>query len=381
MTKADSTISNNRLFSGRGDSQTNNYHELPVIDPGKLTSPQHYLASEGLAAAVETALTLGMPLLLTGEPGCGKSQLAYRIAWELGFPGHPSSENRGHIRNPIRFQVKSTTESRDLFYNFDTVGRFHAAQNTQFDPAAVSPERYITYQGLGLAILRAKGRKGLYEINTERPILSERQMSQLNDEPERAIVLLDEIDKAPRDVPNDILNEIESLEFMVPELELTDPIRIEEQENPYRPVVIITSNSERDLPEAFLRRCVYYHVEFPPFVSDSDDEISVESIVISRLGERYSGSDNLIREGLDLIAVLRDEVSDLNKAPGIAEILNWFDYLDKLRNRPPYLSETVDSLSRLQREDLVNSVKNTLLKTSEDQLRAEDLLKSIMDKK
>lgn len=381
MKEDDTGTKNNRLFSGRGDSQSNNYHELPVIDPSKLTSPQHYLASEGLAAAVETALTLGMPLLLTGEPGCGKSQLAYRLAWELGFPGHPSSEKKGRIRNPIRFQVKSTTESRDLFYNFDTVGRFHAAQNTQFDPAAVSPERYITYQGLGLAILRAKGLEGLNAIHTSRKIMSDQQKMELNDKPERAIVLLDEIDKAPRDVPNDILNEIESLEFMVPELELTDPIRIEEQENPYRPVVIITSNSERDLPEAFLRRCVYYHIEFPPFVSDGDDEISVESIVMSRLGERYSGSDKLIREGLDLVAVLRDEVSDLNKAPGIAEILNWFDYLDKMRNRPPYLQDKVDSLNRLQGDDLVNSVKNTLLKTSEDQKRAEELLTSFMDKK
>ena len=211
--------------------------------------------------------------------------------------------------------------------------------------------------------------------------MSDQQKIELNDKPERAIVLLDEIDKAPRDVPNDILNEIESLEFMVPELELTDPIRIEEQENPYRPVVIITSNSERDLPEAFLRRCVYYHIEFPPFVSDGDDEISVESIVMSRLGDRYSGSDKLIREGLDLVEVLRDEVSDLNKAPGIAEILNWFDYLDKLRNRPPYLQEKVDSLNRLQRDDLMNSVKNTLLKTSEDQKRAEELLTSYMGKK
>lgn len=381
MTEADKTTSNNRLFSGRGDSQTNNYHELPVIDPTKLTSPQHYLASEGLAAAVETALTLGMPLLLTGEPGCGKSQLAYRIAWELGFPGHPTDQNKGRIRNPIRFQVKSTTESRDLFYNFDTVGRFHAAQNTQFDPETVSPERYITYQGLGLAILRAKGLEGLNAIHTSRKIMSEQQKLELGDKPERAIVLLDEIDKAPRDVPNDILNEIESLEFMVPELELTDPIRIEEQENPYRPVVIITSNSERDLPEAFLRRCVYYHVEFPPFVSDGDDEISVESIVMSRLGERYSGADNLIRDGLDLVAVLRDEVSDLNKAPGIAEILNWFDYLDKMRKGTQYLPDEVDSLSRLRRVDLVNSVKNTLLKTSEDQKRAEELLTSFMDKK
>ncbi len=365
---------NNRLFSGKGNTQTGSYQELPVIDPAKLTSPENYLASEGLAAAVETALTLGMPLLLTGEPGCGKSQLAYRVAWELGFPGHPSSDSSEKIRNPIRFQVKSTTESRDLFYAFDTVGRFHAAQNEKYNPETISPEKYITYQALGLAILRAKGQQGLYGIRQEWDVISEKQRRELNDRPERSIVLLDEIDKAPRDVPNDILNEIESLEFAVPELELTDPIRLEEHENPYRPVVIITSNSERDLPDAFLRRCVYYHVEFPPFTVEDTNELSVENIVISRLGDRYGEKSVFVQQGLALIAALRDEVTDLNKPPGVAEILNWFDYLSRLNGEMRQLFDTNRGLDQLEPRVLLDSVRNTLLKTSEDQKRADELI-------
>ncbi|MEW8427687.1 MAG: MoxR family ATPase [Candidatus Thiodiazotropha sp.] len=371
-------MENNRLFTGKGTSQTNNYQKLPVIDPAKLTSPENYLASEGLAAAVETALTLGMPLLLTGEPGCGKSQLAYRLAWEMGFPGHPTRNNDTKLRNPIRFQIKSTTESRDLFYNFDTVGRFHAAQNTQFDPDAMAPEKYITYQALGLAILRAKGQSGINQIKSDRTILSQRQLMELNSQPERSIVLLDEIDKAPRDVPNDILNEIEALEFAVPELELTDPIRLEHHENPYRPIVIITSNSERDLPDAFLRRCVYYHIEFPPFSSDKASEVSVENIIIRRLGDRYTQRSVFVREGLEIITFLRDNTTDLNKPPGIAEILNWFDYLAKLNESSRIVFDQQKGLKQLDLNLLGDSVKNTLLKTRDDQQRADELIGEFM---
>lgn len=371
-------MENNRLFTGKGTSQTNNYQKLPVIDPAKLTSPENYLASEGLAAAVETALTLGMPLLLTGEPGCGKSQLAYRLAWEMGFPGHPTRNNDTKLRNPIRFQIKSTTESRDLFYNFDTVGRFHAAQNTQFDPVSIAPEKYITYQALGLAILRAKGQSGVNRIKSDRTILSQRQLRELDSQPERSIVLLDEIDKAPRDVPNDILNEIEALEFAVPELELTDPIRLEHHENPYRPIVIITSNSERDLPDAFLRRCVYYHIEFPPFSSDKASEVSVENIIIRRLGDRYTQRSVFVREGLEIITFLRDNTTDLNKPPGIAEILNWFDYLAKLNESSRIVFDQQKGLKQLDLNLLGDSVKNTLLKTRDDQQRADELIGEFM---
>ncbi len=374
---------NGRYFSGKGNTNERSVKpgDLPVIYPGELTSPENYLADVGLAAAVETALILGMPLLLTGEPGCGKSQLAYRLAWELQFPDHPTGEKDETIRNPVRLQVKSTTESRDLFYNFDTVGRFHVANMENSAPEDSAPEKFITYQGLGLAILRAKGLSGIESLEQGQAILNPAQMQEFKQEPERSIVLIDEIDKAPRDVPNDILNEVESLEFTVPELKLTTPIKLARKDNHYRPVIIITSNSERDLPEAFLRRCVYYHIGFPPFTSDKSDEVSVENIIMSRLGTRYELDSIFLRDALSLVGYLRDESNDLGKNPGIAEILNWVEYLFKLENKSRITLDKSRGLTQLSRELLTGSIKNTLLKTSDDQLRAEELISGFLDRK
>ncbi len=177
-----------------------------------------------LAAAVDVALTLGMPLLLTGEPGSGKSGLADSLAWELG------------LGEPLRFPVQSDTESRDLFYRFDTVGRFHAAQTrAPAESPAADAGRFISFEALGRAILLAKpvaieAALGLPPGSLGHP-----------GAPCRSVVLIDEIDKAPRDVPNDILVEIERMEFGVPELRVGDgqPVRVAlgADENRYRPIV------------------------------------------------------------------------------------------------------------------------------------------------
>lgn len=315
-------------FSGMGKEQRHTHEALPEFQVGQLREPENYQASPSLAAAVNVALTLGMPLLLTGESGCGKSELAQRIAWEMGFT--PIDSMRDPEQRVLSFTVKSTTEARDLFYRYDAVGRFHAAQLQQVAGASsterdIEPKTFIHYQALGLAILRAKGSNS----TDLQDLLSQAQLDSLPKEPTRSIVLIDEIDKAPRDVPNDILHEIDKFEFEVPELIMQSEHHAHialNAEKPLRPVVIFTSNDERELPPAFLRRCVFCHVPFPPFTPshETPDEYSFENIVAQRLGTRYQDLSVLQREALVLCRYLREEVHALKKRPGLAEMLNWF---------------------------------------------------------
>lgn len=355
---------NNTYFDGKVETPSNNFNSLPIIQHDALTNPKDYRASKELAAAVNVALTLGMPLLLTGEPGCGKSELARRLAWELGFPrsGNQSSA-------VLKYAVKSTTEARDLFYTFDTVGRFHAAQSS--DGTSTEATNYIQYQALGLALLRAKGRNGHFPVGT----LSKEMLTSLPEAAHRSVVLIDEIDKAPRDVPNDILNEIEHLEFTIPEL---GGIRIslDADDAAHKPVVIITSNSERDLPAAFLRRCVYYHVPFPPFESDGHEGVTVENIVNGRMGKRFESWSKLQREAIDLCRYIRRDQHGLNKPPSLAEILNWMSFLADVMSNGQDVSGEDFGLADLDQKACLLAIKTTLLKTRDDQDRAESLYQS-----
>ena len=396
-------------FTGTGTAPNiGAWQSLPVVDPAAARRPSKYVASPDLAAAVNVALTLGMPLLLTGEPGSGKSQLAYRLAWELGFPNPDFRALEAALQGerysepefgPMKFVVKSTTEARDLFYTFDTVGRFHAAQvdaarraahaadpnsrashppQTELEAnsgASVEAVNFIDYQALGLAILRAKGLQKLQRLTTsrEQAFLAARHGNKISNQPVRSVVLIDEIDKAPRDVPNDILAEIEDMSFVIPELGRIE-IGLDRDDQRYRPVIIITSNSERDLPPAFLRRCVYYHVPFPPFEENPKDlsATSVIQIVRSRLGDRYT--DDALREPLALFRHLREKERDLaGKAPSIAELLSWLEQLhyDHFADdaRTP-----ARRLSAIAPELLVRSVQQVLLKSKDDQQQAAQLI-------
>ena len=312
------------FYTGRGGRDPKAGDALPTVDPKALRAPQGYRATAQTAAAVNVALTLGMPLLLTGEPGSGKSGLAYSIAWELG------------LSEPLRFPVKSDTESRDLFYRFDTVGRFHAAQTLTRDDPGVDPGRFIAFEALGQAILLAKpgriiGDLGLPDYAVGHPGMQS-----------RSVVLIDEIDKASRDVPNDSLVEIENMQFDVPELSGAGRPRVrvtlEEDENRYRPIVVFTRNSEKALPVPFLRRCVYHHLQFPRFEEElrargekvSEDHVTVEAIVNARLGTRYQGRDETARRIADAVGFfryLRREETALERSPTLAELLDWLDYL------------------------------------------------------
>jgi MoxR-like ATPase len=230
-----------------------------------------YVLSPPLATTVNVALALDQPLLVTGEPGCGKTALAWAVAAQLGC-------------RVLEFHTKSTSTARDLLYQVDSLRRFHDASTG--DARARDAGHYLAYRALGEAIRS--------EATT--------------------VVLIDEIDKAPRDFPNDLLNELDRMEFDVPEVE--PPLRFRATA---RHFVLITSNSERRLPMPFLRRCVYAHVEFP------------DAETLARIVELHCGAPArsfvalAVRRFLELRAT-----PGLVKTPATGELIAWVRVLQRI---------------------------------------------------
>lgn len=266
-----------KVYKGDGSSMTERNATLePYKDPLYRDAPKRYIAAPALRDAVNVAIALGQPLLLTGEPGTGKTQLAYSVAYELG------------LGEPFIFNTKTTSSARDLFYRYDSLAHFHDAQLGKKE--SVNVEDYITYEALGLAIIKS--------------------------EEQRSVVLIDEIDKAPRDLPNDLLNEFETLSFSVRE---TGKQYSSSSEN--RPILILTSNSEKNLPEAFLRRVVYYHIPFP-------DRETLKKIVRTRLPLSESFTDGMLDAAIEHFTDIREN-RGLRKRPATAELLAWIHILDQ----------------------------------------------------
>ncbi len=205
---------------------------------------------------------------------------------------------------------------------------------------------------MGQAILTALGPAALP------PVLSGLALATT---PRRSVVLIDEIDKASRDFPNDVLNELEDMAFRLPELGDLEVKAPEER----RPLVVLTSNSERDLPDAFLRRCVYYNIPFP-------DRWRLEEIVLRQLPE-FAAESAVLRQAMELFLRLRDPANGLRKRPATAELLLWLLTLRRLLGEARWTAEADASAERIPREVWLRSL-SSLIKTAEDRERAEEVV-------
>ena len=247
----------------------------------KFRGTASYIASRDLEVAVNAAVTLSRPLLVKGEPGTGKTVLAQEVAAALGYP-------------LIEWHVKSTTKAQQGLYEYDAVSRLRDGQ--------LGDERV---RDIGNYIIRGK----LWEAFTsETPV----------------VLLIDEIDKADIEFPNDLLLELDRMQFFVYETRETVAAR-------HRPVVIITSNNEKELPDAFLRRCFFHYIRFP----DPDTMRAIVEVHFPGVKQR------LVAEALRLFYEIRD-VPGMKKKPSTSELLDWLKLLmvedispETLRERDP----------------------------------------------
>ncbi|RRJ84560.1 AAA family ATPase [Aestuariirhabdus litorea] len=232
----------------------------------KFDSTQQYVATDDLKMAVNAAITLQRPLLVKGEPGTGKTMLAEQVAESLGYP-------------LIQWNIKSTTKAQQGLYEYDAVSRLRDSQLG--DDRVHDISNYIVKGKLWEA----------FEAG------------------EQVVLLIDEIDKADIEFPNDLLQELDRMEFFVYELQKT-------VKAVHRPIIIITSNNEKELPDAFLRRCFFHYISFP----DRDTMARIVDVHYPGLAEQ------LVKEALEVFFDVR-QVPGLKKKPSTSELIDWLKLL------------------------------------------------------
>ena len=246
----------------------------------KFAGTDRYVATDDLKLAVNAAITLQRPLLIKGEPGTGKTMLAEEVAAALGMP-------------LLQWHIKSTTKAQQGLYEYDAVSRL---RDSQLGDERVRDIHNYIVKGV------------LWQAFTA---------------PEPVVLLIDEIDKADIEFPNDLLRELDRMEFYVYETREMVQAR-------HRPLVIITSNNEKELPDAFLRRCFFHYIRFP-------DRETIEKIVQAHYPDI---KHELAREALNVFFQVRG-VAELKKKPATSELLDWLKLL-MIEDLPPEVLRSTD---------------------------------------
>ncbi len=248
---------------------------------------REYVASPELMASVNIAMALEKPLLIKGEPGTGKTMLAQSVADALG-------------KRLIIWNIKSTTKAQEGLYVYDTIQRLYDGQFGEEGVDDIS--RYIKLGKLGEAF----------------------------DSEDQVILLIDEIDKADLEFPNDLLWELDQMEFYINETKRTVKAK-------HRPIVIITSNAEKELPDAFLRRCIFHYIDFP------DKELMAQIVKV----HFPDVEEKLLQEAMDVFYQIRT-IRDIRKKPSTSELIDWVNALqiggistDRIKKELPFVGVVV----------------------------------------
>jgi MoxR-like ATPase len=246
----------------------------------KFRGSETYVTSEPLRNAVNCSIALGRPLLIRGEPGTGKTLLAHSIAKAMG-------------KKLLVWNIKSTTKAQEGLYVYDTVQRLNDSRFGDKDVSDI--KQYIKLGKMGQSFASE----------------------------EQTVLLIDEIDKADIEFPNDLLNELDEMRFYIPETNETVVAK-------HRPITIITSNAEKELPDAFLRRCIFHYIEFP-------DKTMMDSIVRVHFPDI---EQKLLNAARDTFYRLR-EVDELKKKPSTSELIDWLKALIAAGIKPEKISHEI----------------------------------------